>query len=158
MSKRSSSSSFSGPMMPIQPTGLVTSGPTGASSGSNRRSGQFDGATTAPSSFNKSIYGAAVTSLGENVKLRLRVSRVAIWLFLVMAVMGLVVGTFLMVAVKKAVVLVAVAAVLSAAAVAMAWNYAYKRRGVLRFLRKFPDAELRGAVDGQFVKVTGTQC
>ncbi|KAK6149698.1 hypothetical protein DH2020_017223 [Rehmannia glutinosa] len=153
MSKKSSSSSFSGPMTPIQPTGLITSGPLGPTS-SNRRSGQLD-APSAPSSFNKAIYGSAVTSLGEAVKLGFRVSRVAMWVFLVVVVMGLVVGAFLLAAVKKPVILVAVVAVLVPAVVIFIWNFAYKKKGVLGFLKKYPDAELRGAVDGQFVKVTG---
>ncbi|GFP85083.1 uncharacterized membrane protein at1g16860 [Phtheirospermum japonicum] len=150
MSKRSSSSSFSGPMTPIQPTGLITSGPLG----STRRSGQLD-TPSAPNSFNKASYGSAVTSLGEEVKLGFRVSRVAMWVFLVVVVMGLVVGAFLLAAVKKAVILVAVAGVLVPAVMILIWNYAYKKRGVLGFLKKYPDAELRGAIDGQFVKVTG---
>ncbi|KAG8385797.1 hypothetical protein BUALT_Bualt03G0082600 [Buddleja alternifolia] len=155
MSKKSSSSSFSGPMTPIQPTGLITSGPLGlGSSSSNRRSGQLDAQPVA-SSFNKAIYGSAVTSLVEELKLGFRVSRVAMWVFLVVVVMGLVVGAFLMAAVKKPVILVAVVAVLVPAVVIVIWNYAYKKRGVLAFLRKYPDAELRGAVDGQYVKVTG---
>ncbi|CAA0826493.1 Ubiquitin-specific protease family C19-related protein [Striga hermonthica] len=152
MSKKSSSSSFSGPMTPIQPTGLITSGPL--STGSNRRSGQLD-APTGPSSFNKAAYGSAVTSLGEDMKLGFRVSRVAMWMFLVVVVMGVVVGAFLMAAVKKPVVLVAVVAVLVPAVVILIWNYAYKKRGIVGFLKNYPDAELRGAIDGQFVKVTG---
>lgn len=156
ISKKSSSSSFSGPMTPIQPTGLITSGPLGSlgSSSSNRRSGQLD-APSAPTSFNKAVYGTAVTSLGDEVKLGFRVSRVAMWMFLVVVVMGLVVGVFLMAAVKKPVILVAVAAVLIPVVVIFVWNYVYRNRGVLGFLKKYPDAELRGAVDGQFVKVTG---
>ncbi|KAG6394119.1 hypothetical protein SASPL_144698 [Salvia splendens] len=155
ISKKSSSSSFSGPITPIQPTGLITSGPMG----SNRRSGQLDSASAAAapaaSSFKKVSYGSAVTSLGEGVKLGFRVSRVAMWMFLVVVVMGLVVGVFLMASVKKPVILVAVVAVVLLIVVIFVWNYAYRNRGVLGFLKKFPDAELRGAVDGQFVKVTG---
>ncbi|KAL0305998.1 UNVERIFIED_CONTAM: putative membrane protein [Sesamum radiatum] len=122
MSKKSSSSSFSGPMTPIQPTGLITSGPLGSSS-SNRRSGQLD-AQPAPSSFNKAVHGSAVTSLGEAVKLGFRVSRVAMWVFLVVVVMGLVVGAFLMAAVKKPMILVVAAALLVPAVVILIWNYA----------------------------------
>lgn len=151
--KKSSSSSFSGPMTPIQPTGLITSGPQGSSS-SIRRSGQLD-APAAPSTFKKAVYGTAVTSLGDEVKLGFRVSRVAMWMFLVVVVMGLVVGVFLMAAVKKPVILVAVAAVLVPVFVILVWNFAYRNRGVLGFLKKYPSAELRGAVDGQLVKVTG---
>ncbi|PIN21298.1 hypothetical protein CDL12_05992 [Handroanthus impetiginosus] len=124
MSKTSSSSSsFSGPATPIQPTSLITSGPAGTFS-SNCRPGHQD----APSSFSKAIYGSAVTSLGEEVKVGFRVSRGAMWVFLVVALMGVVI---------------------------VAWNYSYKKHGVLRFFKKFPDAELRSAVDGQYVKVTG---
>lgn len=157
INKKSSSSSFSGPMTPIQPTGLITSGPLGSSS-SIRRSGQLDAPAAAappPSTFNKAVYGTAVTSLGDEVKLGFSVSKVAMWMFLVVVVMGLVVGVFLMAAVKKPVILVAVAAVLVPVLVILVWNFAYRNRGVLGFLKKYPDAELRGAVDGQFVKVTG---
>ncbi|EPS62355.1 hypothetical protein M569_12434, partial [Genlisea aurea] len=153
LNKKSSSSSFSGPMTPIQPTGLITSGPLG-SSASNRRSGQLDSAS-APSSFNKSVYGSAVTSLTEDVKLGFRVSRVAMWTFLVIIVMGLVVGVFLLAAVKKLVVLVVVGVILLTSLIILIWNYAYRKRSVLVFLRKYANTELRGAIDGQYVKVTG---
>ncbi|KZV16059.1 hypothetical protein F511_26188 [Dorcoceras hygrometricum] len=152
--KKSSSSSFSGNMTPIQPTGLITSAPLG-SSGSNRRSGQID-APSAPSSFSKNVYGAAVTSLGdEELRLEYKLPRVVVWVFLVVLVVGLVVGAFLLAAVKSAVVLVAVVALIVPAVVIIIWNYAYRKRGVLQFLSKHPDAELRGVVDGQLVKITG---
>nr|POE57211.1 putative membrane protein [Quercus suber] len=81
----------SGPM-PLQPTGLITSGPLGSSTG--RRSGHLDsGSGSGPG---KPSYGAAVTSLGSGAE-----------------------------------------------------------RGLVGFVRRYPDAELRGALDGQFVKVTG---
>ncbi|KAL0407223.1 UNVERIFIED_CONTAM: putative membrane protein [Sesamum latifolium] len=148
----SSSSSFSGLMTPIQPTGLITSGALGACS--NRRSGQVD-ETSAPSSFKKAVYVSAVTSIGEEMKLGFRVSRVAMWVFLVVAVTGLVVGAFFMAAVKKAVILVVVVAVLVPTVVILVWNYAYREHGVLGFLRKYPDAKFKDAVDGQYLKVTG---
>ena len=69
--------------------------------------------------------------------------------------MGLLVGVFLMIAVKKAVILVIVAAVLVPIFMGLGWNYAWKKRAILSFVKRFPDAELRGAVDGQFVKVIG---
>ncbi|KAK6154614.1 hypothetical protein DH2020_008862 [Rehmannia glutinosa] len=147
MSRMTSSSSFSGPMTPIQPTGLITSGPLGTSA-SSRRSGQLDTAS-APSSFKKANYGSAVTSLGEEGLAGGNVD-----VFIVVA-MGLVVGAFLMAAVKKAVILVAVVAVLVPTVVVLVWNYVYKEHGILGFLRKCPDDELRGAVDGQYVKITG---
>ncbi|KAL2467107.1 Ubiquitin-specific protease family C19-related protein [Abeliophyllum distichum] len=153
LNKKSSSSSFSGPITPIQPTGLITSGPLGSAS-SNRRSGQLD-APSGHTSFNKAVHGSAVTNLGDKVKLGFRVSRVAMWTLVMVMVLDLVAGAFLMVAVKKPMILVAVGAVLVPVVVVIVWNYVYKKSGVLGFLRKYPDAELREAIDGQFVKVTG---
>lgn len=102
------------------------------------------------------VYGTSVTSLGsEKVKYGLRVSRGAMWVFGIVVLMGLLVGVFLMVAVKKAVMLVVFAAILVPIFVGLGWNYAWGKRAILGFVKKFPDAELRGAVDGQFVKVTG---
>ncbi|CAL5408263.1 unnamed protein product [Camellia sinensis] len=139
----------SGPMTPLQPTGLITSGPLGSSVG--RRSGQLDAA----GSVGKAVYGSAVTNLSEEVKVGFRVSKPVMWVVAVVAVMGLMVGAFLMVALKKAVILVAVAGILAPLVVVVMWNFVWKKRGFLGFLRKYPDAELRGASDGQYVKVTG---
>lgn len=145
--------SGSGPIVGLHPTGLLlTSGPLGSSVG--RRSGQLE--PPAPTSKGKTVYGSAVTTLGyDDVRLGFKVSKSLMWMFLVIAVIGLMVGTFLMVAVKKPLILVAVVAVLVLAGVVIIWNCACKRRRLISFLRKYPDAELRGAVDGQFVKVTG---
>ncbi|KAA8520165.1 hypothetical protein F0562_014421 [Nyssa sinensis] len=139
----------SGPMVPLQPTGLITSGPLSSTIG--RRSGQLE----PPNSSSKAVYGSAVTSLNEEVRLGFKVSKPVMWVFLVVVVMGLVVGAFLTVAVKKAVILVAVAAILAPLMVVFFWNCAWKKRGSLGFLKSYPDAELRGAIDGQYVKVTG---
>ncbi|KAA8515572.1 hypothetical protein F0562_018817 [Nyssa sinensis] len=138
----------SGPL-PLQPTGLITSGPLGSSVG--RRSGQLE----PPASLGKAVYGSAVTGLNEEVRLRFKVSKPVMWVLLVVVVMGLVVGAFLTVAVKKLVILVAVAAILAPLVVVILWNCAWKKRGLIGFLRRYSDAELRGAIDGQYVKVTG---
>jgi hypothetical protein len=92
------------------------------------------------------VYGSSETSLAGEKKVRaMRVPKAAVWVVVVVAVaMGLLVGTFLMVAVKKAMVLVVVT-----------WNCVWGRRGLLGFVRGYPNAELRGAIDGQYVKVTG---
>lgn len=148
--KKSSSSSFSGPIMtPIQPTGLLTSGPLGSSAG--RRSGPLE----PTASFKKAVYGSAVTSLSEEAKVRFRVSRLAMWVVLLVLLMTVVVGAFLMVAVKKAVILVAVGGILAPLFVLLLWNFAYKQRGFMGFFKRYPDSELRGAIDGHYVKVTG---
>ena len=140
----------SGPM-PLPPTGLITSGPLGSSTG--RRSGHLDSG----SGPGKPSYGAAVTSLGSGAEVRvgIGVSKAAVWVFVVAVAMGLLVGAFLMVAVKKAVVLVAVGGVIVPVAAVAVWNCVWGKRGLVGFVRRYPDAELRGALDGQFVKVTG---
>lgn len=143
----------SGPLTPLAPTGLITSGPIGSGPlGSGRaRSGQLE----QPGGSAKAVYGSAVTSLSEEARVGFRVSKAVVWVFLIVVAMGVLVGAFLMAAVKKAVILVAVAAVVAPAVAVVAWNWAWRRRGLLGFVRRYPDAELRGAVDGQYVKVTG---
>ncbi|TQD69260.1 hypothetical protein C1H46_045207 [Malus baccata] len=103
----------------------------------------------------KVLYGSSVTTLSEEVKVEFRVSKVAVWVLMVAAAMGLLVGGFLMVAVKKWVMLVAVALFLVPVLVVVVWNCVWGRKGLLGFVRRYPDAELRGAIDGQYVKVTG---
>ncbi|XP_022978056.1 uncharacterized membrane protein At1g16860-like isoform X1 [Cucurbita maxima] len=146
----------SGPIS-LPPTGLITSGPLGSgplgssSSGGGRRSGPLEQTT----SFGKTMYGAAVTSLSEDVKIGFKVSKVVVWAFLVVLVTGLLVGAFLMVAVKKPIILLAAGGLLVPAVIAVLWNIAWGKRGLIGFVRRYPDAELRGAIDGQYVKVTG---
>lgn len=106
-------------------------------------------------SIGKAVYGSAVTSLGGRVKVGFRVSKVVVCVFLAVVVIGLLVGGFLMVAVKKTVILVSVAAILFPVLLVILWNYIWGKRGFLRFVRSYPDNELRGAIGGQFVKVTG---
>lgn len=147
----------SGPLS-LQPTGLITSGPVGSGAQGNRRSGQLDhagpGSGLGPGS-SKALYGSAVTSLGEDVKVGFKVSKAVVWVVMVVVVVGVMVGAFLVVAVKKAVVLVALAAALGPLLMGLVWNCIWGRRGLLGYVKKYPDAELRGAVDGQYVKVTG---
>lgn len=104
----------------------------------------------------KATHGAAVTNLGaEGLKVRFKVSKAVVWVFLVVVSMGLLVAAFLAVAVKKLVIILAVAGLLVPVVVAGLWNWGLRRRGLLGFVKRYPDAELRGAPDGQFVKVTG---
>lgn len=134
--------SGSGPMV----TGLLlTSGPVGSS-----RSGQLEPPK------GKTVYGAAVTTLGyDDVRLGLKGSKRVMWMLLVVGVIGLMVGTFFMVAVKKPLILVAVVAVIVVAALLVLWSCGCKKTSFLSFLQKYPDAQLRGALDGHFVKLTG---
>ncbi|KAE8689682.1 serine/threonine-protein kinase HT1-like [Hibiscus syriacus] len=142
----------SGPM-PLQPTGLITSGPL--SSSGPRRSGQLGPVEQTGGVSGKAGYGPGVTSLGEGVRFGFRVSKAVVWVVMVVVVMGLLVGAFLIVAVKKVVVLGAVGAVVVPMGLGLVWNCIWGRKGLLGYMRRYPDAELRGAVDGRYVKVTG---
>ncbi|XP_010434063.1 PREDICTED: uncharacterized membrane protein At1g16860 [Camelina sativa] len=149
---------FSGPLSQLQPTGLITSGSLGSSgpilSGS-RRSGQLDHQLSNLAS-SKPKYGSSVTSLNvDPVRVGFTVPKAVVWAVLIVAAMGLLVGAFLTVAVKKPVVIAAVLAAVCPAIVVLIWNCVWRRKGLLSFIKKYPDAELRGAIDGQFVKVTG---
>ncbi|KAG9455114.1 hypothetical protein H6P81_008018 [Aristolochia fimbriata] len=140
----------SGPL-PLQPTGLITSGPL-SSSGAPRRSGQLEPSV---SMTKPAAYGNAVTALTEEHKLGFRIPRLIMWVAFLVFVIGLLVGVFMMVTVKKAIILVVVAAIFLPLGALVLWNYAWARRGLKRFMKNYPDAELRGAKDGQYVKVTG---
>ncbi|CAL0309107.1 unnamed protein product [Lupinus luteus] len=132
------------------PTGLFTSGPVDDSG-----DGKSSGNVNRPGSMGKTVYGSGVTSLSEEVNVGFRVSRAVVWVLLVVVAMSLLVGAFMMVAVNKAVILVAVGVVIVAVVVLFVWNCVWGRRGFLGFLKKYRDVELRGAIDGEYVKVTG---
>ncbi|TYH71523.1 hypothetical protein ES332_D05G191900v1 [Gossypium tomentosum] len=152
------SGSNSGPIrkssgtMPLQPTGLITSGPL--SSGPSR-SEQLGQAGQSGAVSGKAGYGPAVTSLGEGVGFGFRLSKAVVWMVMVVVAMGLLVGAFLMVAIKKVVVLGAVGALVAPMGLGLVWNCIWGRKGLFGFVKRYPDAELRGAVDGQYIKVTG---
>ncbi|MBA0691451.1 hypothetical protein Goari_009078 [Gossypium aridum] len=138
--------------MPLQPTGLITSGPL--SSGPSR-SEQLGQAGQSGAVSGKAGYGPAVTSLGEGVGFGFRLSKAVVWMVMVVVAMGLLVGAFLMVAIKKVVVLGAVGALVAPMGLGLVWNCIWGRKGLFGFVKRYPDAELRGAVDGQYIKVTG---
>ncbi|KAF8092500.1 hypothetical protein N665_0413s0040 [Sinapis alba] len=148
----------SGPLSQLHPTGLITSGSLGSSGPigtGSRRSGQLDHQVSNLGS-SKAKYGSSVTSLSTDpVRVGFKVSKTVVWAVMIVAAMGLLVGAFLTVAVKKPVVIAAVLAAVVPAVVVLVWNCVWGRKGLVSFIKKYPDAELRGAIDGQFVKVTG---
>lgn len=104
----------------------------------------------------KPKYGSAVTVLNSDpVRVGFKVPRALIWAVVVVAVTALLIGTFLAVAVKKPLIIVAIAAAIFPAAVVFVWNCVWRRRGLLGFIKNHPNAVLRGAIDGQLIKVTG---
>ncbi|XP_024010188.1 uncharacterized membrane protein At1g16860 [Eutrema salsugineum] len=150
----------SGPLSQLQPTGLITSGPLNSSgpiTSGSRRSGPLDHHyQTSNLKSSKPKYGSAVTILNTDpVRVGFKVSKALIWAVIVVAAIALLIGAFLSVAVKKPLVMVVIAAAIFPAAVVFVWNCIWRRRGLLGFIENYPNAVLRGAIDGQFIKVTG---
>ncbi|GAB2224706.1 hypothetical protein Drorol1_Dr00005474 [Drosera rotundifolia] len=142
-------SSGSGPI-PLQPTGLITSGPIGSNRTTTAQSVQNDG-----SGKGKIGYGSGVTSVNEGVKYGVRVSKGVMWVVVVVGLMGLVVGGFMMVAVKSAAMLAGVGAGIGVVGVVVGWSWVWRKRGIREWVEGSEDSELREAVDGQCVKVSG---
>ncbi|KAE8696727.1 putative short-chain dehydrogenase [Hibiscus syriacus] len=130
--------------IPLQPTGLITSGPLNSCS---RRSVQLGQGEQADAVSGKAGYCPGVTSLGEEVGTGFRVSKAVVWMVVAAAAMGLMVGAFLMVAVKKMVVLGAVSALVVPMGLVLVSHCIWGRKCLLGFVKRYPDAELRGAVD-----------
>ncbi|KAL9671963.1 hypothetical protein QQ045_009537 [Rhodiola kirilowii] len=138
----------SGPI-PLPATGLITSGPLSGERG--RRSGQLEHL----GSIGKNVYGAAVTVMSGDSKFEYKMSRWVMWVVAVVIAMGLLVGAFLMASVRSLVFLVVAVGILVVVGAGVVWNLSMGVKGVECWVERYPDAELRGAADGQFVKVTG---
>ncbi|XP_074271987.1 putative membrane protein At1g16860 [Silene latifolia] len=130
----------------LHPTGLITSGPLPSPT---TPSHPPDPNTVKP------VYGSEVTNMGKDPVRVGYMSRGIMWVFGVLLLMGLLLGVFLTVTVKKVVILVVVVSVSGSGLVWLGWNCLWRKRVVLGFVNRFSETELRGAVDGQFVKVTG---
>lgn len=153
----------SGPIPPILPaTGLITSGPISSgplnSSGAPRKaSGQLD-STGSVKLHNYSILNnQAVTHLSQDDDFSFYKSfpKTIFWSIILLFVMGFIAGGFILGAVGNPILLVVVVILFAAVAAAFTWNTCWGRRAITGFIGKYPDAELRTAKDGQFVKVSG---
>lgn len=149
------------PMIPV--TGLITSGPITSgplnSSGAPKRvSGSLD--SNGSMKLNSSISMAqnqALTNLSQHVEISFRKSfpKSILWAVILLFVMGFILGGFILGAVHNPILLIVVAFVFGVVAAIFTWNSCYGRRAVVGFIKKYPDAELRTAKDGQYVKVSG---
>jgi hypothetical protein len=69
--------------------------------------------------------------------------------------MGFIAGGFILGAVHNAILLIVVVVIFGFVAALLIWNACWGRRGAIGFVNRYPDADLRTAKDGQYVKVTG---
>lgn len=154
----------SGPLPPMLPTtGLITSGPISSgpmnSSGAPRKkvSGSLDAAASVKTRATSFAHNQAVTNLTRDNDFSIKDSISKCLLYCLAGLIGtaLIVGVFILVAVHNAIVLIVVVVMCGSIAALVTWNVWQGRRGVIGFVNRYPDTDLRTAKDGQYVKVTG---
>ncbi|CAM0902640.1 unnamed protein product [Alopecurus aequalis] len=154
----------SGPLPPMLPTtGLITSGPFASgplnSYGAPERkvSGSLDSAASMKVRATSFAHNQAVTTLTTEGGFSTNgiISRCVFLLVLAMLLGGLGLGFFILVAVHNPILLIVMATMTGAVAALLSWNVLRGRRGVIGFVSRYPDADLRTTKDGEYVKVTG---
>ncbi|XP_024982091.1 uncharacterized membrane protein At1g16860-like [Cynara cardunculus var. scolymus] len=159
----SASRQNSGPLPPVLPaTGLLTSGPILSgplnSSGAPRKSsGPLDSSGSIKSRSTSMVKNQAVTHLSQEDRNSFFRSfpKLVFWSILLLFVMGFIAAVFILAAVGNPVLLIVVVVLFAAVSLAFTWNACRGRKAVIKFISEYPDAELRTAKDGQFVKVSG---
>ncbi|KAG6388978.1 hypothetical protein SASPL_150415 [Salvia splendens] len=103
------------------------------------------------------INNLAVTHLSQDDEYSFRKSfpKPILWAIILLFVMGFIAGGFILGAVRNPVLLVVVVILFAAVASVFTWNTCWGRRAITSFIASYPDAELRTAKEGQFVKVSG---
>lgn len=152
----------SGPLAPVLPTtGLITSGPISSgplnSSGAPRKlSGQLDSAGSMKLNGPSMVHNQAVTNLNKEDDNSFKsFPKPIFWSVILLFAMGFIAGGFILAAVHNAILLVVVIVLCGFVAALFTWNTCWGRRAVIGFIARYPDAELRTAKDGQYVKVSG---
>jgi len=153
----------SGPLAPVLPTtGLITSGPISSgplnSSGAPRKvSGHLDSTGSLKLHSVSIVHNQAVTNLSqvEEYSFKGSVPKLVLWAVILLFVMGFIAGGFILGAVHNPVILIVVVVFFGMVAALFIWNRCWGRRAVIGYIARYPDAELRTAKDGQYVKVSG---
>ncbi|KAJ9139567.1 hypothetical protein P3X46_030292 [Hevea brasiliensis] len=141
----------SGSIPPVIPaTGLITSG-------RYKVSGPLESMGSGKINSFSISQNPAVTTLGQDDDYSFRRSfpKKVLWLVILIFVMGLLAGGFILGAVHNAILLVVVVVLFSAVAALLFWNMSWGRRAIIEFIAHYPDADLRTAKNGQYVKVSG---
>lgn len=153
----------SGPQAPVLPaTGLITSGPISSgplnSSGAPRKvSGPLDSMGSAKFHGPSVVNSQAVTTLSENDVYSFKRSfpKPILWAMILLFVMGFIAGGFILGAVHNAILLIVVVVLFGIVAALFVWNSCCGGSAIISFISRYPDAELRTAKNGQYVKVSG---
>ncbi|XP_059640600.1 uncharacterized membrane protein At1g16860-like isoform X1 [Cornus florida] len=153
----------SGPLPPVLPaTGLITSGPISSGplnpSGAPRKvSGPLDSMGSVKIHGSSVAHNQAVTTLSgdDDYSFKRNLPKPILWTMILLFVMGFIAGGFILGAVHNPILLVVVVVLFGLVAALFTWNTLWGRRGIIGFIARYPDAELRTAKDGQYVKVSG---
>ncbi|KAK1289344.1 putative membrane protein [Acorus calamus] len=153
----------SGPLAPVLPTtGLITSGPISSgplnSSGAPRKvSGPLDSMGSVKLHSTSFVHNQAVTNLSQadEYSFKRNFPKPILWSVILLFVMGFIAGGFILGAVRNPILLIVVVVLFGAVAAIFSWNTCWGRRAITGFIARYPDAELRTAKDGQYVKVSG---
>ncbi|KAL3625136.1 hypothetical protein CASFOL_030590 [Castilleja foliolosa] len=153
----------SGPIPPVLPTtglitsGPITSGPLNSSGVPRKASGQLGSMGSTKMHTASIVNNQAVTHLSQADEYPFRKSfpKPILWAIILLFVMGFIAGGFILGAVQNPILLSVVAVLFAMVATVFTWNTCWGRRAIIGFISSYPDAELRTAKDGQFVKVSG---
>ncbi|MQL83522.1 hypothetical protein Taro_016026, partial [Colocasia esculenta] len=153
----------SGPLTPVLPTtGLITSGPISSgplnSSGAPRKvSGPLDSMGSMKLHSMNIAHNQAITNLSqvEEQSFKSSIPKLMLYTVILLFVMGFIAGGFILGAVRNAILLIVVVVLFSFVAALFTWNSCWGRRAIISFIARYPDAELRTAKDGQYVKISG---
>ncbi|XP_076941148.1 putative membrane protein At1g16860 [Bidens hawaiensis] len=153
----------SGPQPPVLPaTGLITSGPIlsgplNSSGGPRKSSGPLDSSLSIKSRTSSMVKNQAVTHLSQEGSYSFFRSfpKLVLWSIVMLFVMGFISAVFILAAVGNPVLLIVVGVLFAIVSLPFVWNVCRGRKAVIKFISEYPDAELRTAKDGQFVKVLG---
>ncbi|KAG8373969.1 hypothetical protein BUALT_Bualt11G0081300 [Buddleja alternifolia] len=153
----------SGPLAPVLPTtglitsGPITSGPLNSSGAPRKQSGPLESMGLMKLHNASIVNNQAVTHLSQDDEYSFRKSfpKPILWAIILLFVMGFIAGGFILGAVRNPILLVVVVVLFAAVATVFTWNTCWGRRAITGFIASYPDAELRTATNGQFVKVSG---
>ncbi|KAK8629135.1 hypothetical protein V6N13_077989 [Hibiscus sabdariffa] len=152
----------SGPIPVLPATGLITSGPISSgplsSSGAPRKvSGPLDsmGSMKLKGSAVVNSQAVNVLSQDDDFSFKRNFPKQILWALILLFIMGFIAGGFILGAVHNAILLIVVVVLFGAVAALFAWNSFWGRTAIMGFIARYPDAELRNAKNGQFVKISG---
>ncbi|PPS16857.1 hypothetical protein GOBAR_AA03723 [Gossypium barbadense] len=152
----------SGPIPPVLPaTGLITSGPI--SSGPLNSSGFPRNVSGPLESFgsmkvkDSAVHNQAVNVLSQDddFSFRRNFPKPIFWALILLFAMGFIAGGFIFAAVHNVILLLVVVVLFSAVTALYVWNSCWRRKAITDFIAHYPNAELRKAKNGQFVKISG---